>query len=1139
MVANTDPKGVFLLPKLKADKDVRTEAAGEWNTQPDKAFKDVAKSLEYSAPGQENRISSVPTMWARPLTIEMVLHDQNHPLHSKIVPQWEGMLAVLALAKIRNFPLTAQLIELGEVRHRFSDSLFDLRPDYKDRTLYEYPGVHPWQDVYVFLWNKKPVGMSSPSTLIVPSEEGAWDNLPWWNKGKRVLESPLDGSNKLNEQEQGLLWLWLKYLSQSLEGHNGNEDATNTIQTLISNFQTKLTQPKEKPADITTVLADEPQFFGVPINRGALIGLNRPVEAASQPSSVRIIPSTNKEGDKLPLLLYDPNMPGVISAKPQNIWIHAGKTLASLSESQLPDYQTRWQGEVEVIEKEDLFLEELSFIDLESALPGALFPDIKDNSPIIFNDKRITPLIPLNPILLDYFTPEDLIRRIRFQPLRGDGNQVRLTLTLPLTGVQKEGDDRQKRSNKKLEVLEYQLFKDYELNEANALIDQLPVLEIWPNFRAEGWKEYYSFYYDAELADEAFAVDFPDKKYVHGFKQGQGVYQMAKFDQFPEAIHCLDSNKDIIGLILLKSPQEITLRNKWSVGVDFGTSFSNVYINKNQTPEPLELKNLLVQVTQSNLETRLPSLFEYFIPEDFIPKEKPLPLSSVLTTQGNNERNQTFLPILDGRVYVPDNARFEPEKVWIKTNLKWLPENAPYLKLFIQVLALQVSALAASEGVKTIQWCLSYPSAFSLNDRTEYAGDWEDITTEMSKTTGITHLYPEISSDYFRTESLAVAQYFADIEGHNLVYTTCIDLGGGTSDISIFADNELVHQCSVQLAGRDIFSQILAMNRPFIEKRLKIDAKKWKGLEGGAFNAKLDVWLRIESENWLRTERRTLQNEEDLAGLVRITAIGMAGLYYYVGILLKTLYLEEKYKKAVITPVYIGGNGSRFLHWLDSRGAFTKNSEVNQLLSRMLSVGSEFEDTEQVTRLSTRPKDEAACGLVVTGTKLKGMDKKIKDPLIGGEAYTLKLKSEVTEKNISVKMPGESRLSPEEALGVWRSQHPEEAVDSKADDWDITDFQVTELKELAKFLYQFHKALKELNIQTITPINDFVRSPERDRNPKLWDETQRELDNLLLQLKEEAKTAKGKQSDKIRWEPSFILGLKALLRVLGKQWAEK
>jgi hypothetical protein len=255
--------------------------------------------------------------------------------------------------------------------------------------------------------------------------------------------------------------------------------------------------------------------------------------------------------------------------------------------------------------------------------------------------------------------------------------------------------------------------------------------------------------------------------------------------------------------------------------------------------------------------------------------------------------------------------------------------------------------------------------------------------------------------------------------------------------------------------------------------------------------------------------------------------------------LLKTLYLEEKYKKAVITPVYIGGNGSRFLHWLDSRGAFTKNSEVNQLLSRMLSVGSEFEDTEQVTRLSTRPKDEAACGLVVTGTKLKGMDKKIKDPLIGGEAYTLKLKSEVTEKNISVKMPGESRLSSEEALGIWRSQHPEEAADSEADDWDITDFQVTELKELAKFLYQFHKALKELNIQTITPINDFVRSPERDRNPKLWDETQRELDNLLLQLKEEAKTAKGKQSDKIRWEPSFILGLKALLRVLGKQWAEK
>jgi hypothetical protein len=52
-----------------------------------------------------------------------------------------------------------------------------------------------------------------------------------------------------------------------------------------------------------------------------------------------------------------------------------------------------------------------------------------------------------------------------------------------------------------------------------------------------------------------------------------------------------------------------------------------------------------------------------------------------------------------------------------------------------------------------------------------------------------------------------------------------------------------------------------------------------------------------------------------------------------------------------------------------------------------------------------------------------------------------------------------------------------------------------------------------------------------NQNDKLWRDTNRELTNVLLKIK-------GK-SENIRVEPPFILGLKALLRVLGKEWAEK
>ena len=382
-------------------------------------------------------------------------------------------------------------------------------------------------------------------------------------------------------------------------------------------------------------------------------------------------------------------------------------------------------------------------------------------------------------------------------------------------------------------------------------------------------------------------------------------------------------------------------------------------------------------------------MFENFIPENFIPASKPFPLSSVLTTKNHsNTLENNPRPIIDGRFYIPEQKRFKPQQDWIKTNLKWkrTKENILVNQLFLKHLALYITALTAKAGISQIQWSLSYPSAFSRGDKNRYAKVWQDLTEELQEKTGIQHLCPEVSdADNFCTESLAIAQYFADIEEHDLVNTTCIDMGGGTSDISIWEENNLVHQCSVQLAGRDIFSQFLEKNPKFIEQRFEVSSSEWKGLRREAFNAKLDVLLRLEGENWLKNKKVLIEEEKDFQELIQLTAIGTAGLYYYVGILLKVLHKEEKYSKSDITPVYIGGNGSRFLNWLAEGGSFDKNSEINELLSRIMSKGSDFEDTEEVTRLSQRPKDEVACGLVIKETKLLGLGKKIKDPLIAGE----------------------------------------------------------------------------------------------------------------------------------------------------------
>ncbi len=1068
----------LLLPQLKPDCDVKAaDAAGKWDFQTTKAFENVASSLDYKAPGEVKSVSSVPTMWARPLSIEMALHNLQHPIRSQTIEQWEGMLAAIALAEVRGFPLTAKLVALGFLKDRdeFARSLYQLVPD-PVNTLYQEQGQHPWQDIYIFLWNGKPVGMSSPSTIICPSEEGEWFGLPWWRDGR--LHSPI---NDINSIEKALLWRWLENLRTELTRHNGKRHAVNTIGALIDNFRAKL----GIAPDQALTLSDDPQFFGVPINRGVLKALNLPVKFQPKPSNIRLIPSLSKEN--VPdLLIIDPGIAAAWHIPPQNIWVYGGKTLASLKIEELRSGKIIWQ-DVRWIEPKDLFLPEFVFIDQEDALPGSFLPN--EIQPLAFNGERITPLIPLNPILLEYFTPEDLIRRIQFQPINSnEGSQVRVILDLPLAGV----TDGKPPEN-------YRVVKDYPIKEENTL-KEVPVLEIWPHFRAKGWKSYYAFYYDAEYGEETFQVSFPTAKEPHIFKDGRGSYQIARLEEFPSVINCQDSNRNLIGLILLKSPEEIQPSTSWIVGVDFGTSFTNIYVNRNGIVEPLQLENLHLKVTEIPRDTRITVLFEYFIPENFIPADKPLPLSSVLTTRGGiqTSQNQVRSEIFDGRIYVPDRNRFEPQKEWIETDLKW--KNILLNQLFIKHLALHISAIAAKNRVAEIQWSLSFPSAFSRGDKNRYAQTWKNLTEELQAKTGIKHICPEVSDlDYFRTESLAVAQYFADWERHNLVNTTCIDMGGGTSDISIWEENQLVHQCSVQLAGRDLFSQFLELNPKFLEQKFEVNFSDWRNLRGGSFNAKLDVLLRLEGENWLKYKRSLVEDDPDFQGLIQLTAIGTAGLYYYVGILLKVLHGEGKYNRQEITPVYVGGNGSRFLNWLAEGGEFNRHSEMNDLLSRMLSNGSGFEDTEETTHLSQNPKDEAACGLVLRDSKLQGLKKKARDPLIAGEECIL------NGQTIS----WESRLEFED---------------------DVDDFRVPKLVQLQKFLYDFHVGLRELDIEGIKPLKGYKRTLDNDENAKLWRDTNKELTNVLL-------TMRG-NSDNIRVEPPFILGLKALLKVLGKQWAD-
>jgi hypothetical protein len=589
-------------------------------------------------------------------------------------------------------------------------------------------------------------------------------------------------------------------------------------------------------------------------------------------------------------------------------------------------------------------------------------------------------------------------------------------------------------------------------------------------------------------------------KETHTFKDSFGcIYRMWRLEQYPTVIRCQDEANQPTGIILLKQPDEVTLNRSWKVGVDLGDAWTNIYIQRKQgVEEPFPLPNLLFKVTEGQLETRFPALFEYFIPEEFLPIEKPLPIRNILTTRGGNRPGTC--PILDGRIYIPNLVRFDPKAEWIETDIR-VGGNAARTALFLKHLVLHISAIAASQGVQQIQWSLSYPPDISSAERTRYLRLWQTITQELQPQTGITYLCPKTTeSPFFRPANLAFAQYFADVEKNNLMCATCLQMEQGSSNLSVWENNRLVHQCTLALGERHLLSNFLELNPKFIEQRFGRNLQEWQNLRDGAFHTKLDVLLQWESEQWLKDFRPTLLHAEDVQGLTRLMAIGFGGLYYYVGILLRVLNEEGKYNKEKITPVYLGGNGSRLLHWLDQTGTLALHSEVNDFLSLMLACGSGFEDTGVPTRLSKEPKDEVAYGLVLDVSRLQGLNLKTKDPVITGENCELN----------GMSLSWNQRLEIEE---------------------DVASFRIPTFSCLAKFLHDFHYALRAVEIEGIRPIKDFKRSSELSDNRKIWEGTRRELEQLL-----QSQNLQG-DSSRIRIEPPFILGLKALLNYLTREWA--
>lgn len=1068
--------------------------SGDWLVRDQRMLGTIAESLVYEV--ASSRVNSLPSPWSRALQFEQAVINERYPTRDDLLNELFGCFATVALREMIGLKMDAERVALSEHTNSpdeavgpFARSLYVSRPS-EEKTLYFLAdGTNPWEVLHVLKVDDLVVGFTSPATLLCPAVHLplAIPGMKWTASGQFS-----DPTGFLSSQQKQAFADWLSHVRQEIliAPDRNSQTMTAQLAKTLDEFINRLTGGK-----IGNPILSE-SSVALPPRPRAISLLARAAKGGDKVKSSATLRLGDRQKRSLPLtplvpvILLDPEMPNRLGLPATEITLYKAATLESVGgdKSRL---ETLYGTEIEVLTPEDIFLPDLYLLPGEAALANSWLNRKIEGKPIV-NGSPVTPLLPLRERIRDLYSSDELLRQLTLTVVpTGGGMELKITLLIPL-------DDHQKTS--------YPITKSYPIKESNLIDEPLPVVALWPNISDVNWKHYVIF---AEDPSTGLTIDgFPDYHLHTGMERSESVRYFL-CERFPDLIKLTERNQ-FRGFIPVNSPPpNNNTSSKWSVGIDFGTSFTNFYINEGSGPEKMPLETRVIPLTLANREQQLNILYKYFIPEILLPKDANPPTSTALNTYGWQEIRGTVPQLFhQARVQWPSINADSLRGLSVRTGFKW--RQLQYQRPFLKELALLISSNAAAAGATSVEWFVSYPSAFSPNESRNYARLWKELCSELSTLTG---LKQDIQADGgiggLQTEAVAFASYFGNYCQCQLVHTACLDVGGGTTDISIWQDNSLLHQVSVPFAGRDICTKILQIKPSFIRFLFtpqltgNISNDEAKLRQDPNFNSWLDNCLRYDSQELL-TERmpiyRAEQNKQ-LLSFVSLMAISFAGIYHYLGLILKALLNEGSLRKQAAMPVYIGGNGSRFLHWLEENGAFTKGCDTDLLFESLQRQSAGFINGNKglaASTLSNAFKDETACGLISNGINLQGDFDPRDEVMIAGEQ--LNINGMVFNALDRVKIPQDMTT--------------------------VESFSLGSLDELKQFVKNYDESITNLRINSLLPIRKLSSLDT------LWDEVETQVRAICLDRI-------NKEISDLEPEPGFIIGLRALSSTLARKWSEQ
>jgi len=976
-----------------------------------------------------------------------------------------------------------------------------------------------WDQIGILRVEGKATAMLAPNTLICPGREyrsALPDDLPWRDAATGALLDPTD-AELLSDQRLFLLNEYLEKLRTTIAADLPQSDAKAHILKQVEEFSNSCLSSRDNSREelsrydtrpVSAFGVSESSFFRQPIY-SALASTFRLEKTSNTFTSLLRFRSELAGGTQLVgAILVDETMSARFGRSPSKVSVWGEESLARLvgkapALARVRD-ETQSRGYM-LVEPQDLFTPLICKI--EGKL-GGVDARISEHG-----ESAADFLLPITPLALCLLEPAEIPGRLSITKLK-DGYEVRLDVEL---------------EDSKGEIVPHSISKKYRKAEVRQCMTPA-ALSIWPDFEHPEWRMYSMLlaYSDIgirprftfSLSSASIYISKDRRKAVSQVQRAhelsktltmgelryelRGAAEIHLMDDAPEAVVCStgdDTDGILAGVILLpKRRKEPPLNAKWDIGIDFGTTNTTVCVSKSgSAPMPLTFSGDRISrpfelLDDKNLHTgEFIPLHDIMMPFMTILRERdPAPSDGADDTPMWKSRIYYAGDMIDALDRIGDPReplRFAPK--WSSAH-----QDIGRVRRYLTQVVTQCLAEAADEGIRleNIGWRFGFPEAWDNVSRGTFRRSVSGaVSAALVAATGKPPPEERSLAIVAKPESLCTAQYFRHEKQTAFVGTVVtMDIGGRTTDVSIWQNNVALWSHSVELAGRDLFIRYFMAHRTVLQHVGGADKQTWKtciehldrfsGSDEDHLNAVEVIINGGLLDDGLRQGRLAdLEGQPDGRGLRNIAQLGLGGLLYYFGRQIRHLHDGGIFEGDGDVPLTLclGGRASllfKRLFWSEGEGSDSALTAALRLLSEGTMVDGQAlikEDTKIV--FTDHPKEEVARGIL---------------------ANSLSRADEVGEGQLprSTHVIVGERVS---SGGLDNAQSDVGSLD-ESEDWKVD----SDLPELTSFLQALQK-IANLRIDVPRKRDDSSRQKKSDRKAATGDDPWRLPDDLKMEVVDE------------------------------------